>query len=124
MEADLTRSVLASNGGEAVHGLDGHWVRAHRLGYAGTDERLKVFGRVLRVIDGMAYVMDHGSGDVEIHTALGLNDAVVDEEVVLGRAEKREIVVNQTDFWSMQLGVDHVLGIGERSGRCGECEAS
>jgi hypothetical protein len=88
LEADLTSSVLASNGGEVVHGLDGQWVRVHRVGYVGTDERSKVFGRVLRVIDGMAYVMDHGSGDVEMHTALGLDDAVVDEEVVVGQGEK------------------------------------
>ena len=121
VEADLTSSVLASSGGGAVHDLDGQWVRVHRAGCVRTDERSKVFGRVLRVVDGLVYVMDHGSGDVETHTVLGLDGAVVDEEVVLGSAGRREIVMKQTDFWSMERGVDHSLGIRERSGRCDGC---
>ena len=67
-------------------------------------------------------MMDHGSGEVSVHSRDEANEGVVDEEKVLGSAERWEYLANQTDFWSVGVSTDHVLDHGCKSGRCSQCE--
>ena len=90
VEADLTRSVLASHGGAGSDWLESQWVRVHRAGDSGDEDCVRVFERVLCVSGDDVYVIEHGTGELDIRGRIELNGAVVDEEVVLGDADDRE----------------------------------
>lgn len=97
LEADLTRSLLASNGCSGQDGLNGEWVWVLRAVDDCDEEDEWVYGEVLCVSGDDVYEMKHDTGEVSIRVRVELDGVVVHENDALGRT-----TVSQSVFFQSQ----------------------
>ena len=79
LEADLTRSLLASNACSGQDGLNGEWVWVLRAVDDCDEEDEWVYGEVLCVSGDDVYEMKHDTGEVSIRVRVELDGVVVHE---------------------------------------------
>ena len=97
LEADLTRSLLASNGCSGQDGLNGEWVWVLRAVDNCDEEDEWVYGQVLCVSGDDVYEMKYDTGKVSIRVRVELDGLVVHENDALGRT-----TVSQSVFFQSQ----------------------